>query len=114
MASAALVHPDGGPREPGGQRPDPAGVVQVDVREHDMGERVGVDAQHVERARHGLDRRAGAGLHQRGLVGMEEVGGRVALASAHERVDRRDAGRDIERDRLHRRESTAAVSGLRC
>ena len=71
----------------------------------------GRDPELVERARDGLDGRAGAGLHQRRLVRMEEVGGRVPFAPAHEGVDRGDTEGDVERDRFHRRESTGAAMG---
>ena len=65
MARAAFVHPDGRVRESAGQRSHPARVIQVDVREHDVCERVGCDAERLERAGHGLDGCARAGFHQR-------------------------------------------------
>ena len=107
MLRTAFVDPHGGVREPGGERAHPARMIQVDVREHDVRERVGCDAERVERACHRLDGRARTRFHQRRLVRGEEICGRIALASSHERVDRRDAGRDLERDGFHRRESTA-------
>ena len=91
--------------------PTPPGVIQMDVREDDVSQRVGRDPELVERARDGLDGRSRAGLHQGRLVRMKEICGRVPFAPAHERIDRGDAECDFERDRLHRRESTGAALG---
>ena len=111
MTGTSLMHPYRGAREPSRQGADAAGVVQMDVREHDVGERVGRDPELVECACHGLDGRSGAGLHQRRLVRVEEVRGGVPFAPAHERVDGGDTECDFERDRFHGRESTEVASG---
>ena len=65
------MHPHRGAREPRGQGADAAGVIQMDVREDDVSQRVGRDPELVERARDGLDGRSRAGLHQRRLVRMK-------------------------------------------
>jgi hypothetical protein len=88
VSGAAFVHPDGGVREAFGDPPHPAGVVQVDVRDGDVREVGGPDPEPFQPRDHGLEGGARSGFDDRGLVGVEEIGGGGAFATAVERVDR--------------------------
>ena len=101
VSRTAFVHPDGRVREALGDPPYPARVVEVDVRDGDVRQVGGSDPEPLESRDDGFEGGARSGLDDRGLVGFEQVGGRVALAPAVERIDRGDASRDLEHDRLH-------------
>jgi hypothetical protein len=62
----------------------------MDVRDGDVREVGGSDPEPFQPRHHGLEGGARSGFDDRGLVGVEEVGGRGAFAAAVEGVDRRD------------------------
>src|SRR4029453_4274704 len=94
-----------------GDPPHPAGVVQVDVRDGDVREVGGADPEPFQPRDHGLEGGARSGFDDRGLVGVEEIGGGGAFATAVERVDRGDPSRDLEHDRLHAASLRGVSSG---
>jgi hypothetical protein len=117
---AALVHVHVREGEAFAQAADPAGMVEVDVRDDDVGQIVRPDAESFEPGDDRFDRRSWSGLDERRSGRVEQVRGRVPLASPVERVDGGDARLHLERHGLHVREcigapdGTAAVRACRC
>ena len=67
VAGARLVDPYRGARVARKQRAGAAGVIHVDVRDHDVREIVRVDAERIERCGQPVVIGTRAGLHQAGL-----------------------------------------------
>ena len=101
MPCAAFVHPYRRVREAFGDAPHTSGVVEMDVRDHDVREVGAPDPETFETRHDGLERGRRSGLDDRRLVRVEQVRGRGALAAAEERVDRGDPSCDLENDGLH-------------
>ena len=106
---AAFVHPDRRVREAFGDAPHTSGVVEMDVRHHDVREVGAPDSETFETCHDGFERRRRSGLDDRRLVRVEQVRGGGASAAAEERVDRGDPSRDLEDDGLH----VASLRGCR-
>ena len=103
MASAALVHPDVGQREPPEERSHTARVIEVDVRDHHVRQ---IPRPHATTVESGDDHVAvgcGARLHQCGLVPAHQVDRVQLLLAGHPRVEELDALGDRCEVCLHRR-----------
>ena len=107
---AALVHPDGRRREVGCQRSGTPGVIEMDVRHHDVSQILRADAQRVESLAHGVDGGRRPGLDKRGPIGVEQVGRGKPGATEHAGVDPSDPLRRLERVD-HGRSVPAALLG---
>ncbi len=94
---APFVDPHRGLREAGGKRPDASGVVQVDVRDHDVRQVPFPDPQRAEPQRDGVDGGGGTGLDQDGLAGSDQVGGGDHGPPRHPCVDAQDPWGRLER-----------------
>ena len=92
VRGSPLVHPDRRPRIGAHKRPHAAGVVQVDVRHHNVRQIIRSDPQLSQSFADGLSRQAWSGLDQRGLLPMQQVGRGHEVTPDHLRVDPADAG----------------------
>ena len=99
VAGAGRVHDHLRPGECRGQVADAAGVVEVDVRDHDRGEVVRPDAQGLERADHLVGRRGRARLDERRTLASDQVAGGDPVVPAHPGVDEPDVVPEVDRFR---------------
>ena len=91
VAGPLLVDVDGGLREGPGHVAHAAGVVEVDVGDHDVGQVVGRDAEVVQGGEQGGHRGLAAGLDQHRLGAVDQVPGGDPLPAPEEGVDLVDA-----------------------
>ena len=94
MAGALLVHVHRGVGERPGDVADAAGVIEMDVRDGDSGERVGRDVQFRQCGEQRVDGGLAAGLDQHGFGPLDQVAGGDVVPAAEQRVDLDDAGSD--------------------
>jgi hypothetical protein len=111
VRGAAFVDEHGCRREPIAEPAHATRVIEMDVRQDDLGEVVRTDAEPVEAGRDRLDGPRRSGLDERRAVTAHEVRGGVPFAAAVIRVDRGDPGLHLEGHRLHGASvSTAALA----
>jgi hypothetical protein len=91
VGRSSFVHPDRRAGEVGGKRAGAAGVVEMYVRHHDVREILWPDPHGRQAFEDGSSRRCRSSLHEGGLFGGDEIGGRGLRPSAHQRVDPADS-----------------------
>ena len=94
VAGPLLVDVDRGLREGEGHVAHPAGVVEVDVGDHDVGQVLGLEAQPVQRREQGGHRGLATGLDQGRLRSLEQIPGGDPLPAPQQGVDLEHVLRD--------------------
>src|SRR5579872_7253207 len=102
MPGAALVHDYLRRREPRGDVPGPAGMVEVDMGDDYGGKVIRSHTQRVQRRGDHWRRWRGASLHQARPVAADEVARRDPGVAGHPRVDLEDIPAQIRNPSIHR------------
>src|SRR5207302_792659 len=95
MARTFLMHHDGSLGKRACEVPDSARMIEMDVRDDDPAELVRTDSGSSERVANGRDAALRTGLHQRGLISVDEESRGHAIHAAQPRVQLPDPGRDL-------------------
>ncbi len=111
VARAALVHDHGGVGEVGGEVPDGAGVIEVDVGDDDPAQVGRAESEGVERRVHGGDARLRSGLDQCGHRPVDQEPRGELIHAAQQRVELMDPGCDVNRVAHGSRGPPAMASG---
>jgi len=113
MARAARVHREAGARKLRHQRPRPAGVVEMHVRQDDVLHVCRRDAERGERSEHARCGARGAGVHDRRASPLQEEVHRRLQRPVVDRVHREDSVSVIDHARrLHSRIIESAPRGI--